>query len=93
MVRTMGMGRLQMSGVMPSGHPGTRMPQRMYFVDESSATMDGTDLGHPTHLNTNPTIGGVALPARGVLAIGQGMWQTLEPDEYARTRAATASVG
>lgn len=93
MVRTMGMGRLQMSGPMPSGHTGTLMPQRMYFVDESTATIDGTDLGHPTHLQKNPTIGGVALPARGILAIGQGMWQILDPDEYARTRAETGSVG
>lgn len=92
MVRTMGMGRLQMSGVTPSGHTGTLMPQRMYFVDESSATIDGTDLGHPTHLQDNPTIGGVALPARGILAIGQGMWQILDPHEYARTRAETGSA-
>jgi hypothetical protein len=26
------MGHLQMSGVMPSGHPVTLMPQRMYFA-------------------------------------------------------------
>jgi hypothetical protein len=92
MVRAMGLGRLQMSGVTPSGHTGTLMPQRMYFVDESSATIDGTELGHPVHLKDSPTIGGVALPARGILAIGQGMWQILDPDEYARTRAEMNSM-
>jgi len=69
------------------------MPQRMYFVDDSTATLDGVDLGHPTHLQDNPTIGGVPLPARGVLAIGQGVWQILDEDEYAQMRAETGSVG
>ena len=31
--------------------------------------------------------GEVTLPARGVLAIGQAMWQILDTEEYARTRA------
>jgi hypothetical protein len=90
MVRTMGMGRLEMSGIMPSGHSGTLMPQRMYFINDATATIDGTDLGRPTRLPENPTIGDVALPARGVLAIGQGVWQILDHDEYLRTRSQTA---
>jgi hypothetical protein len=47
MVRSLGMGRLQMSGIMPSGHAGTLMPERMYFVNDATATIDGTDLGKP----------------------------------------------
>jgi len=30
----------------------------------------------------------VTLPARGVLAIGQAMWQIRDRDEYARMRGA-----
>jgi len=86
LARALGMGRLQMSGVMPSGHSGVLMPQRMYFVDESSAVLDGTDLGSPTRLRENPTIGGVPLPARGVLAIGQAMWPIRDLDEFAGAR-------
>jgi hypothetical protein len=78
----LGMGRLRMSGVMPSGHSGTLMPQRMYLVNESTAVLDGSDLGAPTRLRENPTIGGVPLPARGVLAIGQAMWPISDSDEY-----------
>ena len=88
--RALGMGRLEMSGVMPSGHPGTLMPQQMYFVDASRATLDGVDLGRPVHLQDNPRIGDVPLPARGVLAIGQAAWQILDQTEYERTRAETA---
>jgi len=86
LAQALGMGRLQMSGVMPSGHSGLLMPQRMYLVNESSATLDGTDLGSPARLQENPTIGGVPLPARGVLAIGQAMWPVKDPGEFARAR-------
>ena len=89
LAQTLGMGRLQMSGLTPSGHSGLLMPQRMYLVNQSSAVLDGVDLGRPTLLRQNPTIGNVPLPARGVLAIGQAMWQISDPDEYdgARSRA------
>ena len=89
LAQALGMGRLQMSGVMPSGHSGVLMPQRMYLVDRSTAVLDGTDLGAPARLRDNPTIGGVPLPSRGVLAIGQAMWSIADRDEYdlARRRA------
>ena len=60
----------------------------MYYVDTSRATLDGVDLGRPIRLHDNPRIGDVALPARGILPIGQGAGQILEPAEYERNRAA-----
>jgi hypothetical protein len=72
--RLLGLGDIRMSGTMPSGHEGILMPQRMYLIDETSAVLDGTDLGRATRVSPNPEIGGVPLPARGVLAIGQGAW-------------------
>ena len=35
----------------------------------------------------------VTLPARGVLATGQAVWQILDPAEYERTRSQAADVG
>lgn len=86
LAQALGMGRLAMSGVMPSGHSGVLMPQRMYLVDQSSAVLGGVDLGSPTRLRENPDIGGVPLPARGVLAIGQAMWQIGDPAEFEDAR-------
>ena len=86
LARALGMGRLQMSGVMPSGHVGVLMPRRMYLVHESTALLDGEDLGSPARLQQNPTIGGVPLPARGVLAIGEAMWHIRDADEYLAAR-------
>ena len=90
MAHRLGMGDLQMSGTTPSGHFGTLMPQRMFFVEEATATLEGADLGRPTRAKPNPMIGEVPLPARGVLAIGQAMWRILDPVEYERTRSETA---
>lgn len=82
----LGLGDLALHDTMPSGHDGLLMPERMYFVDGSEAVLAGTDLGRPVRLTGNPTIGDVALPARGVLAFGSAMWPVLDPDEFERTR-------
>jgi len=86
------LGALSLAGTMPSGHAGVLMPQRMYFIDASTAVLAGRDLGHPTTVAPNPHIGGVPLPARGVLAIGQAAWRIRDPAEYARLRAETAAA-
>ncbi|MFF3326040.1 hypothetical protein [Streptomyces sp. NPDC002889] len=88
--RALGMGRLQMSAVTPSGHTALLMPQRMYVVNDAQAALDGLDLGCPVRLPNNPRIGDVPLPARGVLAIGGAVWEILDQAEYERTRSETA---
>ncbi len=81
MAHALGMGHLQMTGTMPSGHTGKLMPKKMYLVDQAHATLDGVELGRPVQLRDNPRIGDVALPARGVLAIGQGVWEIQDQAE------------
>lgn len=88
----LGVGRMQLRGVMPSGHVGTLMPGRMYFIDESQATLDGVDLGRPARLTESPLMGAVTLPARGVLAIGQAMWKIRDDAEYLRTLDAPPDI-
>lgn len=95
LAQALGMGQLHLSGVMPSGHQGLLMPERMYLVDTSTAALDGVDLGSPSRPSANPVIGGVPLPARGVLAIGQAMWPIRDPEEFesARRRARNGNQG
>ncbi len=88
--RLLGLGDIRMSPTMPSGHVGILMPARMYVIDESTAVLDGKALGRPARVSPNPRIGGVALPARGVLTIGGAVWEILDHNEYERTRAETA---
>ena len=86
----LGMGTIRLRGTMPSGHHGTLMPLRMYFIESSTALLEGVDLGNAARLDAPPSIGTVTLPARGVLAIGQAAWEILDPGEYERTRRETA---
>ncbi|WP_245672762.1 hypothetical protein [Aldersonia kunmingensis] len=92
MGKGLGMGELEFAGVMPSGHYGVLMPQRMYLIDDSDAELDGVDLGAPTQLSENPDMGGVPLPARGVLAIGQAVWEILDRSEFDAVRNAVATA-
>jgi hypothetical protein len=71
---------------------GTLMPKQMYFIEESQALLGETDLGHPTHLEQRPKIGGAPLPARGMLAIGEAVWGILDPVEYEQTRSETGMI-
>jgi hypothetical protein len=89
MANWLGMGKIQLAGVMPSGHVGQLMPERMYFVDDAAASIGGVDLGRPVRLPANPLIGEFRLPSRGVLVKGGAVWDVLDPLEYARTRAET----
>jgi hypothetical protein len=87
----LGMGDVQLSGRMPSGHVGTLMPQRMYLISEARVVLEGKDLGRPAHVPETPHIGGVPLPARPVFAVGQAHWRIVDPDEYRTTRAELAA--
>lgn len=89
MAHRLGMGHIQLNGVMPSGHTGHLMPEQMFFIDEARATLNDADLGRPVRLPSNPTIGEFRLPSRGVLVKGGAVWDVLDPVEYERTRAAT----
>lgn len=81
----LGLGQVEMQGIMPSGHTGTLMPKKMFFIEESRATFDGVELGRPVQLKENPRIGNVPLPARGMLSVGQAMWQILDEAEHSRS--------
>ena len=64
----------------------------MYFIEESRAVLGGIDLARPTHIAQCPTIGGVPLPAQGMLAIGEAVWGILDPLEYKQTRSETSVI-
>src|SRR5262249_43328004 len=93
LARALGMGQLRLTGTTPGGHAATLMPERMYFIDDSQATLAGVDLGRPARLPDNPVIGGIPLPARGVLASGQAVFKILDPAEYEHTRSRAAAAG
>lgn len=84
--RVLGMGDLRFSFITPSRQSAVIMPERIYLIQSSQATLEGTDLGQLTRLSANPTIGGVPLPTRPAFVIGQAHARIKDPDEYRRTR-------
>lgn len=85
--RLLHVGPIRMRGTMPSGHVSTLMPERMYFIDSSTAVLDGEDLGRPIRLEEPVDIGGVLVPSRGILAVGQAAWEILDRAEHERACA------
>ena len=65
------------------------MPDRIFFVAESTAVLDGIDLGEPIRLRENLKIGEWSLPARPSFAVGGGFWKIRDPAEYRGTVEAT----
>ena len=59
--------------------------------DEANITVmvNGKEVRRDIGVSTNPLIGEVPLPARGVLAIGQAAWEIRDPDEYSRLVSAS----
>lgn len=91
LARVLGMGRLELHATMPSGHVGTLIADRLYFIERSRASLGGIDLGRPVHVDVNPRIGAFPLPARGAFVVGQGIWEILDEAEYQRTLRATVA--
>jgi len=56
LAKALGLGELELSGITPSGDVETLMPEQIYFIEESSAALDGVELGRPIHLHENPGI-------------------------------------
>lgn len=77
--RGLGLGPVALSGAAPTGAHLVAVLRRLYWVRDSRATLEGRDLGHPTVLARNPTIGAWPLPRRGVFAIGEAHATTPSP--------------
>ena len=50
LAQRLGMGHIQLNGVMHSGHTGYLMPEQMFFIDEARASFSGADLGRSVRL-------------------------------------------
>jgi hypothetical protein len=82
--RLLGAGPLAMTGRMPNGQSFHLVPSYVWPVVESSARLDGEDLGVPASLPEQATIGGFRIPQRGILAAGT---VDFEPFDVARHSA------
>lgn len=84
--RLLGMGDIRSRFITPTGYDSLMMPQELFFIETSEAVLEGQNLGHPVHLEENPTIGGVPMPVRPVFSIIEVHAQIKDQVEYQRTR-------
>ena len=68
--RLVGVGPMAMTGRMPNGQSFHLVPSHVWPVVDSTARLDGEDLGVPRPLPEQATIGDFRIPQRGILAVG-----------------------
>lgn len=59
-------GRLRLSGTLPSGHQFKVAPRRVWSIQSASATIEGVDLGPTGPLAEQAKLGDFWLPQRGI---------------------------
>ena len=79
------LGNFTLSGIVPNGHFGILMPQRMFPIISTKAELAGQDLGQGTRAKENPSIGKLRLPACPTFAIGRAYFRIQDLAEYERT--------
>ncbi|NBC83456.1 MAG: hypothetical protein GVY19_08745 [Bacteroidetes bacterium] len=80
------MGKIRFAFETPNHQIVYIMPEETFFISSSKALLEGVDLGTPIQLKHNPMIGGVSLPRRPNLIIGQAHASINDPDEYQQTK-------
>lgn len=69
--RALGAGRVQLTGQTSNAQRFDANPQRIWFVTDSHARVQGEDLGRPGPLSTQAHMADFYFPQRGILAVGR----------------------
>lgn len=85
-------GRVRLRGTVPNGQSFTVAPVLTWAVTDSTAVLDGVDLGAPGPLPEQAHLAGFWLPQRGILAAGHGHFETLDPARHQLARAAVENT-
>jgi hypothetical protein len=73
-------GRVGLTGVAPNGQQFVANPLRVWLVDETAASLDGTGFGPMGPLDRQAALGDFWIPQRGIFAIGRAYF-TDAPEE------------
>lgn len=78
----MRVGRVRLQGTSPNGQRFQAHPLRVWMVVDSTATIDGEDLGEPGPLPEQAHLGEFWIPQRGVFAIGRSFFEEFDPGRH-----------
>lgn len=75
-------GRLRLSGTVPAGEHFFADLRRVWLIEDSTAVIDGTNLGKPGPLPEQAHLADFWLPQRGLFAIGSSFFEPYDPARH-----------
>lgn len=75
-------GRLRLAGRVPAGEEFFADLRRVWLIDGSTATVDGSDLGEPGPLDEQAHLADFWLPQRGLFATGGSFFEPYDPERH-----------
>ena len=78
-VPVLGAGHIGLTGRAPNGQMFGARPRRMWFVQESTASLRGHSLGKVSALPVQDRLGDFWIPQRGIFMIGSSVFEPFNP--------------
>jgi hypothetical protein len=85
-------GRVQLAGTVPNGQWFKASPRRIWSVADSSAVIDGVDVGPPGRLPEQTRLADLWLPQRGIFLVGEASFEDFDPARHQAPRPATTGA-
>lgn len=83
----LGVGRVRLSGTVPSGKGFLADLRAIWLIGDSTASLNGEDLGAPGPLPEQPRLGDFWVPQRGVFAVADAFFEPMRDGELPRVTA------
>ncbi|MDL9977756.1 hypothetical protein [Microbacterium candidum] len=83
-------GRMRMVGAAPNRQRFQVVPERVWRVAASAATIEGASLGTTHPLDRQTRLGDFWMPQRGVFYVGDARFEAFDPTRHDAPRVATA---
>jgi hypothetical protein len=80
--RTLGVGDVRLTGRAPNGQCYMMAPKQLWVVADSTAVLNGRDLGSSGPLLRQARLGDFRMPQRGIAMVGSGHFETFDADRH-----------
>jgi hypothetical protein len=81
-------GRIRLGGTAPNGQWFKANPRLIWSVADSTAVLNGVDLGSPGPLPEQARLGDFWLPQRGIFSMGETSFEGFDPSRHQAARPA-----
>ena len=85
-------GRIRLGGTVPNGQWFKANPRLIWRIADSTAVINGVDLGPIGPLREQARLGDFWLPQRGIFSVGDTSFEELDPSRHQTARPATSGA-